>query len=141
MKSGWMMGSETVGQNKRLMRPPQADVRRAAEARGRDAESLVAAGWQARGYDILARRLRTQAGEIDLIVANAATLLFVEVKARRSLDEAAYALQPRQQQRLLRAAETAVATHETWQRPEMRFDVALVCGGTIDYIEDAIRGA
>ncbi len=122
------------------MRPGRADVRRAAEARGRHAESLVAAGWQARGYDVLARRLRTGAGEIDLSVADAATLLFIEVKTRRSLDEAAHAVHPRQQQRLFSAAEAAVATHETWQRPAMRFDVALVCGGAIEYIEDAIRG-
>ena len=120
-------------------RPVRTARRRAAEACGRRAESLVADGWQARGYDVLARRLRTQAGEIDLIVADAQTLLFIEVKARNTADEAAHAVQPRQQRRLLLAAEAVLATHETWQRPATRFDVALVCGGAVDYIEDAIR--
>ncbi|HYP62521.1 MAG TPA: YraN family protein, partial [Acidocella sp.] len=59
--------------------------RRAAESLGRDAEDLVAQGLEAQGYKILARRLRTKAGEIDLVVADAARLIFVEVKARNSL--------------------------------------------------------
>ena len=117
---------------------PHSATRRAAEAFGRRAENSVAASWQARGYDVLARRLRNEAGEIDLIVADAQTLVFVEVKARRGGD-AAYAVLPRQQRRLLLAAEAALAAHQAWQRPVMRFDVALVGGGAIEHIEDAIR--
>ena len=126
-------------QDGRAARPPQTRRRRAAEACGRLAENVVADCWQARGYNVLARRLRTGAGEIDLIVADAQTLLFIEVKARKTMNEAAYAVQPRQQRQLLLAAEAAIAMNETWRRPETRFDVALVCGGTVDYIEDAIR--
>ncbi len=114
-------------------------ARRAAERFGRDAEAVVAAGWQARGYEVLARRLRTGAGELDLVVADGDTLVFVEVKARKSAAVAAYAVGPRQQQRLLLAAEAALAGHEEWQRPTTRFDVALVCGAGIETIEDAIR--
>ncbi len=113
--------------------------RRAAESSGRAAENAVAASWQARGFSILAQRLRTQAGEIDLVVADPDTLVFIEVKARRSLQEAAYAVLPRQQLRLLEAAGSVLAAHETWHRPEMRFDVALVCNGAIEHIQDAIR--
>ncbi len=134
-----MMGMTSLHQDPHRTQPAGTDRRRAAESRGRLAESMVAAGWQARGFDVLARRLRTGAGEIDLVVANARTLLFIEVKARKTANEAAYAVQPRQQLRLLQAAEAAIATNQAWQRPEMRFDVALVCGGTVDYIEDAIR--
>lgn len=120
-------------------RLPIAAARQAAEHRGRQAETMVAEAWQARGFEVLARRLRTGAGEIDLVVADDETLVFVEVKARRCAVEAAYAVQPRQQQRLLVAAEAAVAAHAQWQRPQTRFDVALVCGGSIQHIEDAIR--
>jgi putative endonuclease len=113
--------------------------RRAAESRGRIAEDQVAAGWAAQGYDILARRLRTAAGEIDLVVANRENLVFVEVKARKSFTEAAYAVLPRQQIRLLQAAGAALAENQQWERPATRFDVALVCGGEIHHIQDAIR--
>jgi putative endonuclease len=113
--------------------------RRSAESRGRAAEESVAAGWQAIGYDVLARRLRTGSGEIDLVVANASQLVFVEVKSRKTMAQAAYSVLPRQQSRLLEAASAVLATHEDWHRPAIRFDVALVCGSRIEHIEDAIR--
>ncbi len=114
-------------------------VRRQAHHLGCDAEAAVAAGWRDRGFAVLGRRVRTGAGEIDLVVADAETLVFLEVKARASLEQAAYAVLPRQQQRLLQAAEAALAQHADWHRPTMRFDVALVCGSAIVHIEDAIR--
>jgi len=113
--------------------------RRKAEARGREAEDSVAAIWRSRGYSVLARRLRTGSGEIDLVVANSATLVFVEVKARNSFGQAAYAVRPRQQARLLEAAGAAMAEHVEWHRPDTRFDVALVCNGAVRHIRDAIR--
>lgn len=113
--------------------------RRKAEIRGRQAEDEVAATWVARGYDVLAQRLRTKSGEIDLIIADSGTLIFVEVKSRASFSEAAYAVVPRQQRRLLDAADLVLAEHSNWHRPSMRFDVALVCNGQIEHIEDAIR--
>ena len=113
--------------------------RRNAEIRGREAEDEVAATWLARGFDILAQRLRTKSGEIDLIIADPETLIFVEVKSRNSFTEAAYAVVPRQQRRLLDAADLVLAEHSHWHRPSMRFDVALVCNGKIEHIEDAIR--
>ncbi len=112
--------------------------RRAAESLGRSAEDDVAEAWAAKGFIVLAQRLRTGAGELDLVVADDNTVVFVEVKARRSMMEAAYAVSPRQQARLLKAANVALATHEDWQRPETRFDVALVSNGTIEHIENAI---
>jgi putative endonuclease len=113
--------------------------RQAAETKGRAAEASVAALWQAQGFSVLARRLRSKSGEIDLVVADPSTLVFVEVKARKSFDDAAYAVLPNQQLRLLQAADSALALHEEWTRPNIRFDVALVCGGAIRHIEDAIR--
>lgn len=113
--------------------------RRMAEGRGRLAEDSVAAVWRSQGYSVLARRLRTKCGEIDLVVADPQTLVFVEVKARKSFARAAYAVQPRQQARLLEAAGAALAEHAEWHRPDTRFDVALVCGGAVRQIRDAIR--
>jgi len=113
--------------------------RQTAEIKGRAAEASVAAIWQAQGFNILARRLRSKSGEIDLVVADPATLVFVEVKARKSFDDAAYAVLPRQQLRLLQAADAALALHQEWTRPNIRFDVALVCGGAVRHIPDAIR--
>jgi putative endonuclease len=113
--------------------------RRSAERNGRDAEGAVVDFWRRRGYEILGQRRRTPAGEIDLVVADRDNLVFVEVKARRSFAEAAYAVLPRQQVRLRLAADVLLAENQNWHRESMRFDVALVCGGVIEHIEDAIR--
>ncbi len=116
-----------------------AAKRRKAEAQGRFAEAAVASLWAEKGFTVLAQRLRTGAGELDLIVADPRTLIFIEVKARSSLAEAAYAIPARDQARLLGAADAALALHPDWARPDTRFDVALVAHGTVQHIEDAIR--
>jgi len=124
-------------------RAPRAspERRRVAEARGRDAEDRVAAAWEARGFSVLARRLRTKAGELDLVLADQNTLIFMEVKARASLDEAAHSISARQQGRLLDAAGLALAEHQEWERPATRFDVSLVTPGGTSHIEDALRAS
>ena len=120
-------------------KPRASAKRRAAEVLGRGAEDIVAKRLEGQGFAILARRLRTGAGEIDLVVADAGRLVFVEVKARGCLADAAYAVSPRQQARLLAAASAALAQHEEWARDEIRFDVALVAGGRVEMLVDAIR--
>lgn len=114
--------------------------RRAAEMSGRQAERDAEAYLAAQGYTVLARRLRSPAGEIDLVLADRDILLFVEVKARPSLAEAAYAVSPRQQARLLAAAGAVMAQHPEWARSCTRFDVVLFgAGGACRHIEDAVR--
>ncbi len=100
---------------------------------------MVAAQWQLNGFEILARRQRTKAGEIDLIVADPSTLVFVEVKSRKSFAQAAVSVLPRQQARIFQAADSILAEHQNWNRPNIRFDIALVCGSSIEHIQDAIR--
>jgi putative endonuclease len=113
--------------------------RRAAEHNGRLAERDVAAFFQARGFTILAERLRTGVGEIDLVVADDTQLIFIEVKARRTMFDALHAISPRQQARLLGAASVALATTPGWAREKTSFDVALVTASGITHLSDAIR--
>ncbi|MFN8984314.1 MAG: YraN family protein [Alphaproteobacteria bacterium] len=113
---------------------------RRAYAAGQDAEVLAAAALTAEGWQILAQRCRTEAGEIDLIAERERLLAFIEVKARPSLAEAAFALGPRQRARLVAAAEAWLAEHPGHGAAGMRFDVMLVAAdGTIRRIADAFR--
>lgn len=113
--------------------------RHRAEAAGRTAETTAAAWYETQGFVTLARRLRTSRGEIDLVVADAASIIFVEVKARRSVRVAAESVTPRQQARLVGAAEIALAENASWHRDATRFDVILVVSGAIISIPDAFR--
>jgi putative endonuclease len=82
-----------------------------------------------KGYRILARRYRSGYGEIDIVARRRQTLVFVEVKARAKLDDAAYAVTPRQQQRILDAARMWLAAHTDHDGLECRFDVILIAPG------------
>ena len=53
-------------------------------------------------------------------------LAFIEVKARASLDEAAYAVTPRQQARIIDAAQAWLMTHPEHAEFDMRFDAILI---------------
>jgi putative endonuclease len=54
------------------------------QSAGITGEDLACAELQRRGYAILARRYRTRYGEIDIVSERGGTVVFVEVKARRS---------------------------------------------------------
>ena len=98
----------------------------AAFQTGLSAESRAAALLMAKGYRILAKRFRTPHGEIDLIAKRRNLLAFVEVKARASLDEAAYAVTPRQQARIINAAQAWLVAHPDHAELELRFDAILI---------------
>jgi putative endonuclease len=51
---------------------------------GKDGEDLACDELRRRGYAILARRYRTRVGELDIVARDGETLVFIEVKARRS---------------------------------------------------------
>ena len=92
---------------------------------GLAAEDIATRHYTALGATLLASRWRSAAGEIDLIFRHGETVLFVEVKARRSHDAAAVALAPKQAARLLAAAEIYLAT-QCPANQNARFDLALV---------------
>src|SRR5215210_9318261 len=76
----------------------------AAFRAGLSAESRAAFLLLCKGYRIVARRWKCPVGEVDLIVRRGRLLVFVEVKARDQLDDAAEALTVRQQRRIAAAA-------------------------------------
>ena len=68
------------------------------------AETLCVASLLLRGYRILSRRYRTPMGEIDIVARRGGLVAFIEVKARRTMTEAAESLGERQRQHISRAA-------------------------------------
>ena len=99
--------------------------RRRAEQGGRRAETLAAWWLRLKGYAILAQRVRTPVGEIDLIARRGRTVAFVEVKARATANAAANALDD---YRLRRVAAAAEALAPRYSRPgdDIRIDAVFV---------------
>lgn len=102
------------------------EERRARERRGRSAELLAAAALMLKGYRITGRRVRTPAGEIDLIAIRGRRVAFVEVKQRRSLVEAEASIGDRQRERVRRAADHWLAKHPKLQEHEQGFDLIFI---------------
>ena len=98
----------------------------AAFRAGLSAEDRAAALLTAAGYRIVARRFRTPHGEIDLVAEGRALVAFVEVKARATLEAAAYAVTPRQQKRIVNAANAWLMAHPEHANFDLRFDAVLV---------------
>ncbi len=108
-----------------------AGARRAAFRYGLSAESRAAAVLIAKGYRILARRFRSPFGEIDIVARRRGTVVFVEVKARDTLDAAAEAVSLRQRRRIIAAAQAWLADHPDDAHGDLRFDVMLVAPGRL----------
>jgi putative endonuclease len=101
----------------------------AAFRRGVSAESVAALFLGAKGYRTIARRWKSPVGEIDLVVKRGRLIVFVEVKARKALDQAAESVLPRQRRRIVAAAEAWLAVHPEHGGYDMRFDAVLVAPG------------
>lgn len=108
------------------MPSPATQKKQSAWKFGRRAEWLCLWLLRAKGYRILATNLKLTGGEIDIIARRGGTVAFIEVKARRTLDEAREAIRPQQQRRLV-----AAATEYLGRRPGLadcagRFDALLL---------------
>ena len=106
--------------------PPPRPERVAAFRVGLSAESRAAALLIAKGYRIVARRFRTPVGEVDIVARRGSVLIFVEVKARSRLDDAAEAVTDRGKRRIVAAAEAWLAQNPDDVNRDIRFDAVLV---------------
>ena len=110
--------------------PPNPE-RVAAFGLGLSAESRASAYLVAKGYRIAARRFRSPVGEVDIVARRGRVLVFVEVKARATLDAAAESLQTRQQRRIAAAAAAWLSLNPHDIDKDIRFDAVLVAPGKI----------
>ena len=94
---------------------------------GQRGEAAAARFLQRQGYTIVARSDRGRLGEIDLVAVDQRTVVFVEVKTRRShqAGHPADAVDLAKQRRLTRLALTYLKRHGLLENPA-RFDVVAV---------------
>lgn len=100
--------------------------RRKAERRGRFSEYIAAAFLIAKGYRILALRVRTPVGEIDIVARKGDVVAFVEVKARSSDQMAVDAVGGFSQQRIKAASDLWLARRSDAHRLSQRYDIIAV---------------
>jgi putative endonuclease len=102
------------------------------------AETVVALMLRFKGYAIVARRYKTPVGEIDLVALRGKRLAFVDVKRRKTTEDAAWTLPAKQRRRIVRAAQYWLAAHPDFAGHDMAFDVVLTAPLTLPrYIANA----
>jgi putative endonuclease len=117
-------------------------VRTPKQRAGEAAEEAACAHLRQHGCRIVARNVRYREGEIDIVAAEADTLLFVEVRLRTRTDfgGGAASVDALKRRRLVRAAQHYLAQHFGAGRalPPCRFDVITAdAGGVREWIRDA----
>ena len=102
----------------------------------------IAAQWLEKHYGmrLLESRYKTKAGEIDLIMLDRDTVVFVEVKTRLSAQAGTglLAVDRRKQQRITRAAVLYLIS-KGWQNKAARFDIAEVTNDGVLYVPNAFQ--
>ncbi|MCW3849484.1 YraN family protein [Sphingomonas sp. LB-2] len=114
--------------------------RRAAETSGRDGERRAAIWLWLKGWKILDRRVRTPAGEVDLVARKGNLVAFVEVKTRKTAAELDFAIDERRLARVAAAAEVLMPRY-AGPGDDIRVDVILIAPRTLPrHIENAWMG-
>jgi putative endonuclease len=127
-----------------------AGDRRSSQQLGREAENRAERYLCAQGLKTVARNHRFARGEIDIVMLDGATLVFVEVRHRGSdrFGSAAESVYMVKQQRLVASAQHFLQTHSEHARRSCRFDVAVVSlagpatasnGDAVQWIRDAFQ--
>lgn len=101
-------------------------TRQAAQRRGHLAETVALWFLRLKGYRLLARRFKTRSGEIDLVMRKGETTAFIEVKQRRSADDAVIAVTSYQSKRISSAAAGWMARDPRAASGFCRFDIVAV---------------
>ncbi len=111
---------------------------------GRHTESLACAYLERRGLQLLIRNFRCRRGEVDLVMRDGDSLVFVEVRYRRQTNfgHAAETVSRSKQSRIIACASYYMSVYHSWNKPA-RFDVVSIEGRpdnlTIDWLADAFQ--
>ena len=99
-----------------------------ADKRGREGEDEAARWLSEQGWEVVARRVKTRLGEIDLVARKESLVAFVEVKWRRRAADLATAIDEKRLARVAAAVE-AVGHEYASAGEDMRIDVILLAPG------------
>ena len=117
---------------------------KAARERGSEAESIALEYLKQQGLKLIDRNYRTRGGEIDLIMAQDDTVVFVEVRFRSAstYGSALESVDFRKQARITRCASHYLSTKRV--SAPVRFDVVAISPGLqkldLHWIQDAFQG-
>ncbi len=117
----------------------------ATTVKGRQAEDLALRHLQRQGLQLIARNYRCRAGEVDLVMAQAGIVVFVEVRSRASpaFVSPKETVDRRKQRRLARVAAWFLRSRRDLANRPARFDVVSVTqpnyDARLEWIQNAFK--
>jgi putative endonuclease len=113
------------------------------QAQGRLAEDCAEAFLCRKGLNLLQRNAQYPVGELDLVMRDADTLVFVEVRQRKSdlFGGAAQSIDRRKMKKCALAAQCWLKQHAHFAQMPCRFDAVLLTGTENNWKIDWIRNA
>ncbi len=106
--------------------------------RGLVAEGVAAQYLLGKGYELLEARYKTSYGEIDIIARDGEYIVAVEVKTRKTLDQALESVTMRARSRIQNSLLHYISSHEGCEGAALRFDVvAVIPPMTIQHLDNA----
>jgi putative endonuclease len=101
-------------------------TRQQSERLGHRAETIALWYLRLKGYRLLARRYKSPAGEVDLVMRRGQTTAFIEVKARPTVNDAIEAVTPYQSKRIAAAAGFFMSRDDMAAKGFCRFDIVAI---------------
>lgn len=113
------------------------------QQQGLAAEAEACRHLQQQGLELIERNYRCRQGEIDLIMKDGKSTVFVEVRYRSNpnFGGAAASVDPRKQGKLIATASHYLQQHHALAQQPARFDVIAIAPGTLEWIRDAFQTA
>ena len=115
------------------------------QQRGEAAEALARQHLEKHGLRLLAQNWRCRLGELDLVMLDADTVVFVEVRYRRysAWGGAAASVDARKREKLSRATQLFLQQESRWAKYPCRFDVIAInadgqAPAQLDWIQNAV---
>ena len=116
------------------------DKRTPRQVAGADGEARALAHLQQHGLVLVEQNFLCKVGEIDLVMRERQTIVFIEVRTRADArhGSAADSVTPAKQRRLLLTAQRYLQRFRL--PPACRFDVVAIDGDTLTWLKNAIQG-
>jgi len=107
--------------------------------RGQDAELSAERYLHQQGLRTIEKNYRSKTGEIDLIMSDRKSLIFVEVRFRKNnlFGSAAESIDHKKQQRIRSTAEFYLMNHKRFEKHAKRFDVIAITGNELEWLQGA----
>ena len=106
---------------------------------GKKGEEQAAAALEGAGMQIIAKNVRSKAGEIDIVALDGETVVFVEVKAWSAygMENLQYGINNKKQRKIIKTAKYFLSENRKYSNMAIRFDVVFIDKNSVTHLASA----